>query len=487
MSRHPVGEAEHTSLAWEQEKGVLNDYMGIARIAVDTDIELLNRFADDELEDVVRWITQIDADMIEDDLKDDVRGKSLRYWIEGRVLKKRVDKVGCVTAIPIKEGLDLVVEQHQASGHLGRDLMLSRLAKSYSWSTMRKDIDEGLKACQRCAQFGNRLAKLLIRPVMRFNPFDLVAMDFLHMPKGTGNMSLVLVAIDCFTRYIMVWAFKGAPTSKMVLKGLQEISDRFVVPKSLYLDNGSAFKSREVDRWTTENKVKVEYSTPYAHVGMVENANHQVLERLRRIANLDIAHIPGLTDPEYPRRWPDQLQAAIARCNERNLPYLGGYSPKELLFGGLPSARDQNDIEPERRLLLLDVARSEAISSFHKEQHHRRKKGGSWNVYEPRIGDLVLSYDASSLRTFDTRYKLKARWTGPFRVVHSARRSASLETLDGQPRGKVPWNMIKRWMKRRAEEGEDERENDLGDEDGDEAGDGRENGSDDEGGEEDGD
>ncbi|KAH8080073.1 hypothetical protein HD553DRAFT_261727, partial [Filobasidium floriforme] len=145
LSRNPglearTAEGDATEMGWEAAKGLTNSYMGICRVAIDEDIALVDRFADDDLEDVVRWITQTDHDLIEEDDIEDVKQRAVNYWIEDGELRKRVEGYGRVTVIPCKEGPKQAKNTHESNGHLGRDLMISSLVKSFSWKTMRKDV-----------------------------------------------------------------------------------------------------------------------------------------------------------------------------------------------------------------------------------------------------------------------------------------------------------------------------------------------------------
>lgn len=124
---------------------------------------------------------------------------------------------------------------------------MTAIIKRYYWSGLQRDVDETMATCARCIQFGTRLQRLLLQPILRFAPFELVAMDFLHMPKGSNRFKLILVAIDCFTRYIVTWPLRGNPNAGAVVKALDDLECRFVAPKELLLD--TFFDNRNVKSW----------------------------------------------------------------------------------------------------------------------------------------------------------------------------------------------------------------------------------------------
>lgn len=267
------------------------------------------------------------------------------------------------------EGQAVSVAEHEKS-HLGRDLTLSAVCRDYYWSSMRADVTEAVTTCQRCCQFGNSLQKLLLQPIIRYAPFDLIMIDWLFMPDGTGNKHLILTIVDCFTRYIVAVAVKGPPTAAKSIKILVDYCDRLRTPGSILADN--QFNTVEIREWCDEQRISIEFCAPYAHVGLAESANHLILERLRRICNLDIGHVPSIGRPPCPKNWVEQLQKSVSILNDRKLAYLNNYSPRELLFGAIPSSIKQPErIDPQLRLLLMDNARWDAASSFEREQRRR--------------------------------------------------------------------------------------------------------------------
>ena len=377
-------------------------------------------------------------------------------------LNRTVTGYGAVRVIASKDGPTAARECHEANGHLGRDLCLSGLRKKLYWTSMRKDVDDALSDCPQCVRFGTRLQRLLLKPVMRYSPFLLVATDSVSMPTGAYSMNQLLVTIDCFTRYIMIWVYKGAPTATMVIKALEDMRTRFITPEEILTDNGSAFNNKVVAEWCKKQKCRLSFATPYSHVGLVENANYLVLERLQQIANVDIHHVLTTGPTAVPNKWPESVQESVRTLNERVLDYLGGMSPKDLLFGPRREGQEEGQVDAGRQVLLLDACRCDTAAAFVKEQLARKARSKEWNPYYPKVGDTVLAYDPTGDRSFDTSYKLKARWQGPFVVDEVGRRSARLQTLEGRPRaGWVSWNMLKEWKtkERDTEEGGRSREN----------------------------
>jgi hypothetical protein len=411
----------------------------------------------------------LEVDEMDEITREETQQGAGKFYVEDNKLKRTADGYGTVEVLPVAEGPRVAEEEHVACGHLGRDLMVTRIIQKYYWVSMRKDIDTAIATCPRCVQFGTRLQRLQLKPIVRFCLFDMLALDYLHMPKASSGKDIILVAIDCFTRYIMAWPMKGSPTSSAVVRCLTEIENRFTAPRELLMDN--FFDNREIRNWAEPRSIKLTYSAPYAHVGLVENANHFVLERLRRLVNLDIHHVPMLEKATVPKKRPDELDRSVKVLNERKMTILGGFCPKDLLLGALISER-QGEERPTvpTRLLMIEAIRSDASEAFVRNQARRLNKSKESNAWKPKEGDLALIYDASRDRSFDTGWKLRARWSGPYVVEAVRRRSAKVRTLDGRPKaGWVAWSLMKKWPRVREMDGrrtnDEEGDGDEGEED----------------------
>jgi hypothetical protein len=109
-------------------------------------------------------------------------------------------------------------------------------------------------------------------------------------------------------------------------------------------DGGSHFNNNEVEDFCKEEQVQHIITPAYAPWvnGLIKNANRLLLGRLRRLCapNYDDMEdtLPS-TDPcPVPEHWPEHLDEALRRLNDRILPALKA-TPRELLFG-LPFRSD---------------------------------------------------------------------------------------------------------------------------------------------------
>ncbi len=441
-----VPAANPVQAAWEAKLGVVNDLYEVAvrRITVDENTVLLQRFEGDLLEDTVRALCG-QGDIPEDEL-DDIRQAARTFCIVKGQLSRRVNG-RLLTVLPAVEGLFVARDAHVSGGHFGRDLTIAQLNRKATWPGMRAHVDQVITTCPKCSQFGARHQQLLLRPVLRFRPFQTVAMDYLSMPPGRFNHDTILVAIDLFSKFVVAFSFKGPATGAHSLRMLDHLATNFLVPEEILTDNGTHFKNDRVTDWAKSHGCLQTFSAPYAHVGSVENANRLVLERLRRLCNVDSGMVPHVQLSGDSRTWNDSLHLAIQAINNRTLAFLSNLSPSEVLFG-LASTRPWNGQrgDPHLRLVQVDASHMETTIAYGAEQQARRDRSVTWNVYQPAVGDLVQLHDIVGHTSGLSKDKLRPRWSGPFRITETRRRSARVENLNGLPRdGWVGWQRLRPW------------------------------------------
>jgi putative transposase len=87
-------------------------------------------------------------------------------------------------------------------------------------------------------------------------------MDFLHDQLYDGRKIRVLAIVDTFTRYSPApdvrQAYKGADVVETLERACKEIG----YPKMIRCDNGPEFVSRDLDLWTYQRDVTLDFSRP---------------------------------------------------------------------------------------------------------------------------------------------------------------------------------------------------------------------------------
>ena len=88
------------------------------------------------------------------------------------------------------------------------------------------------------------------------------AMDFVHDQLVTGRKMRILTIIDTFSRYVPTidsrFSYKGAD----VVETMERVCTEIGYPKTIRVDQGSEFISRDLDLWAYINGVTLDFSRP---------------------------------------------------------------------------------------------------------------------------------------------------------------------------------------------------------------------------------
>lgn len=91
---------------------------------------------------------------------------------------------------------------------------------------------------------------------------DVWAMDFVHDQLATGRKIRILTVVDTFSRFSPVidprFSYKGPD----VVTKLDDVCSKLGYPKTIRVDNGSEFVSRDMDLWAYQNGVTLDFSRP---------------------------------------------------------------------------------------------------------------------------------------------------------------------------------------------------------------------------------
>lgn len=88
------------------------------------------------------------------------------------------------------------------------------------------------------------------------------AMDFVHDQLVTGRKLRILAVIDTYSRYVPVLDPRFSYRGEDVVETLEKICKRVGYPKSIRVDQGSEFISRDLDLWAYQKNVTLDFSRP---------------------------------------------------------------------------------------------------------------------------------------------------------------------------------------------------------------------------------
>ena len=87
-------------------------------------------------------------------------------------------------------------------------------------------------------------------------------MDFVHDQLATGNKIRVLTVIDLFSRYTPVLDPRFNYRAQDVVATLERTCASMGYPKTIRVDQGTEFVSRDLDLWAYSNSVTLDFSRP---------------------------------------------------------------------------------------------------------------------------------------------------------------------------------------------------------------------------------
>jgi putative transposase len=93
-------------------------------------------------------------------------------------------------------------------------------------------------------------------------PNDVWAMDFVHDQLATGKKIRVLAVVDTFSRYVPVLDARFSYRAEDVVRALEQVCPRIGYPKTIRVDQGSEFVSRDLDLWAYAKGVTLDFSRP---------------------------------------------------------------------------------------------------------------------------------------------------------------------------------------------------------------------------------
>jgi transposase InsO family protein len=350
-----------------------------------------------------------------------------------------------------KEEIQVLLEGYHdepCAGHYASEMTFRRIYRCFFWPTMRLDIYNYVKSCDRC-QKARDLAEYPVeplRPIVCLEPFEIIHVDYSGPYEPSAGKKYCLYIIDAFTGWLEVEACSRA-TGDMSIRLLEEYCKRFGFPQVIHSDHGPHFDNEQCRSWATASGIKWIFGSPGQAKGQgkVERSIRDVKKSIRKLAD------------EQPKIWRKLLKDTQFAFNTRHPYSQHGDSPATLLFGYSPRNRVVNLIQPgglridpglddpaedrgayvtslqRLRLAKLDSIRNEAVTR-QLDQWARRTEAYNQRLRRHRyeIGDLVL-YQNYALKGKPGN-PWEHRWKGPVTVV----RISSKGKLDLQhPQGDI--------------------------------------------------
>lgn len=117
-------------------------------------------------------------------------------------------------------------------------------------------------------QLRNKTPKRRVKAKLRedrtdaIRPNDVWAMDFVHDQLATGRRLRVLTVVDTFSRMSPLIDPRFRYRGEDVVAALEKVCGKIGYPKTIRVDNGSEFISRDMDLWAYQKGVTSDFSRP---------------------------------------------------------------------------------------------------------------------------------------------------------------------------------------------------------------------------------
>ena len=130
-------------------------------------------------------------------------------------------------------------------------------------------------------------AKLV--PIETSYPFEVVAIDYIHLDRCKGGYEYVLVVTDLFTKFVQMYATKSKSSKAAATKIFHEFLLSYGFPKRIMHDKGGEWNSdlfKELHRLTG---IETSNTTPYHPManGQCERMNRSLVSMLKSLSSAE--------------------------------------------------------------------------------------------------------------------------------------------------------------------------------------------------------
>ena len=216
-----------------------------------------------------------------------------RYREEIQVISEnlvRVNQNYSSVLVPFSLMVEIVFRTHLQLGHIGKYKLMDLVQKQFWHPSIDKVCSDITRSCPHCQVY--KVSRQHVEPptlkIQSSYPFEIVAIDLMQLPKTSRQNSVVIVAIDHYSKWLSVIPIKDKK-AKTVSQMLQEriLPSLPRIPTNILSDNGPEFKAKEFNDVLNEFSINHIYSTPYkaSSNGCVERCNRTVLQLLKGLTN----------------------------------------------------------------------------------------------------------------------------------------------------------------------------------------------------------
>ena len=319
----------------------------------------------------------------------------------------------------------IIAQVHNSiSGHGGVERTFDKLVKmGHHWEYMREHVRYFIKRCPYCQKMSYTKTPIHTTPftTAAYAPFDRQNWDSIGpLTLSNGEVCYILVAIDCFSRWVELWKIPDTEMLTVRLPMLQHFG-RYGTPSQFLTDNGTQFVNGTVEELL--KMVSVQHITVLAYSkeenAIVERSNKEVMRHVRALV------FEGNMNENL-----EDLLPSVQRIINASRVDSTQASPAEILFGNAVDL-DKNIFLPASTLTDMNVSLSTWASNMLENQRkiikkaatiQRKKDNAHIASADPRrtefaVGSYVLLDHTESTFRKGPPSKFDYQLRGPFRVV----------------------------------------------------------------------
>ena len=313
----------------------------------------------------------------------------------------------------------ILYENHDSptGGHKGIKKTLEKIKQSYYWPTMRQDIEDYIKSCQKCQI--NKSSKITKQPMMitttASEPFQKVSLDICGpFPLSESNNKYILTFMDDLTKFSEAIPIPNQEAATIAKHFVTQIICRHGCPQVLLTDQGKNFIGQVFKETCKILKIKkIQTSPHHPEANFIERSHRNISEYFRSYAN------KSQTD------WDSWIPFAMFTYNS-TIHSATKYTPHELLYGykaKMPSSLQNNSLINFNYDTLANEIKSRFKYSHQlAKENIQKNKQISKQYYdkntketELKVGDLVLLKDNNTYK--GKCKKLLPVWKGPYEIM----------------------------------------------------------------------
>lgn len=239
----------------------------------------------------------------------------------------------------------------------------------------------------------------------------MIQIDHIVPPLRSGHYTAILVAICCYSRYVIakpVTSQTAKRTAKFLLNDVFYPLSFF--PRVICSDQGKGFTSRLMEELTELLQIKQVFTSGYMPQsnGIVERVNKSIGDAISFFTN------------EHQNDWHLYVEAACFAVN-CSVSVSTGYTPIELCFNRkaiLPIDINMSNIDQS---VMLNAEQIRLMNEFARnrikalQQKNKRLYDAKHQPVDFAVGDEVLVEDLS--KSPDHLNKFAPRFLGPFKIL----------------------------------------------------------------------